>query len=788
MPSPVDSALHRPARWSPDDAAAGFAAALLPARMRPVQRPAVAAIVLSIAGAAAPVAVALAAALNGPVWPPLAASALVALLVAAPAGVALAAVLVGMRRLGGLAQWAEGDGEHAALRVSVATLLFGYALLLLPLRPSFGSPDADIGNCVPIAAAELVAAWTLLLCVILWPTTSALRRFLAIVLDLSLLSAFLHCGGRQVAGWYPLYILVTFYAGLRFGLGALLTAATASVVGFVAVAASTPAWREQPALAIGLLLALVSLPGFLGATVRRAAAARDAAARAEADRQHTLLAIARSLRDRSAADGGTAPLLGTTRIDDILDFAALETGTFPTPLVTFELRALIRRTLTPLQALAADRGVLLRWRADPCLPNRLRGQAETLTRILRSVAELAIATADGRVARLAVDAGPREADRVRLDLRIESGGRADDPDTQGEPLAMTLVRRLAALAGGTCVIERRGNRPSEIIIALGFAIEPELAPPMLDLDRRPVLIVSDDENLAQALAEPLDQWNADRRWPADADQAIAELALADDGKRAILIVDGRYRLMTALGVTHQAAKMGVNAPFVLLIAHPEQIAGLVAVDDGELDGVIPAPPTTELLAHALDALPLAPERARRPGATDAAASAPPAPPPLRPASKERPADALGGAPDGRGAVASAARITPIAVHPKFVPEAAAVDARALEGLQALGGDETFLREVIEAFRLDTEQIMERVTTAVAAGDGHGFSQGLVALRRAAGQLGGVHLCALTASLQHRSAAELRERGSVYLQRLDVEIRRLTQALTAFAAAEEESRP
>jgi hypothetical protein len=717
---------------------------------------------LALAAAAAPIAVALAAGANALLWPPLVASALVALLVAAPAGAGLAAVLIGTRRLVALAEQAGGDGEHAALRVGAATLLFGYALLL----PALGPDDRGARDCVPITAAELVSAWTLLFCVMLWPITPAVRRLPAIVLDLSLFSAFLHCGGREVAGWYPLYVIVTFYAGLRYGVAALLTAAAASVVGFAAVVASTESWRAQPALCAGLLLALFLLPALLLMTLRRAAAARSAAARAEANRQDALLAIAQSLRRPAVHDDA-----GSARaapIDDILDFAALETGTFLPPLVTFDLRALIRQTLAPLQGEAAGRRVILRWRVDPRLPNRLRGQAEALTRILRVLAEHATTATRTRVARLAVETGHREPDRVRLDLRLDG---AEEPrlGLDGKPLAVALLQRLAALAGGTFMTEPLGDRQSRLCVSLPLAVEPDLADPVLDLDRRPVLIVCEDEALAGFLAEPLANWNAEPRWPADADQAIAELALADDGRRAVVIIDGRGKLMAALGVAHQAAKLGDGAPFVLLIVEDGQIAGLMAMDDGELDGVIPAPPTAMLLANALDALPLAPERAK----PSAAAAARPS---------ERPAT------PGEPTRSGAARITPIAAHPKFVPEAAPVDARTLEGLQALGGDEQFLTEIIEAFRLDAGQIMERIAAAVAAADGHGFAQGLVALRRAADHLGGVHLCTLTASLQHLSASELRQRGSVYVQRLDVEIERLTQALTAFATAEEESRP
>lgn len=752
MADPAASPFDRPVRW---DAGARTGAVTTDSGD---WGPAAVAIGLSLAGAAAPIAVALAALTDPQQWRPIDASALVALLVVAPAGAGLAAVLSGLRRLAASARDAGGEAEQAALRIVVAVLMFGYALML----PALGAGERASADCVAVAALELVFAWTLLLCVILWPSSRP-RRLAATVCDLLLLSVFLHFGGSRAAGWFPLYLIVVLCVGLRFGVAALLSAALTAVIGFAAVAVSTAAWRAQPALAAGLLLALVALPVPIAQAARRLAAARSAAAAAEADRRRMLLAISGSLIGPAAA----RVFPGAASIADVLDFAALETGTFAAPVETFELRSLIRRRLAPLQADAAERGIALRWRIAPHLPNRLRGHAQVLARIVRGLAEHAIAAAPSRPVRLMIDAGPRDRDRIRLDLRVESGEESDT-GADGEPLALRLIRKLAATAGGSFVLDRVAGERTRLLVQLPLAVEEGASTPALDLDGRAVLIMTEDRDLADELAAPLAAWNSEPRWPADADQAIAELAVAGEAKRAVVVIDGRDRLLWALGVAHQAARLGVHAPFVLLIADAGQIAGLLTVDDGGLDGIIPAPPSVALIANALDALPLAPERP--PPSPEAEA---PARPPRRQTSPA--ADPLRRDP---------AQITPIAAHPKFAPDAAAVDARALEGLQALGGDERFLNELIEAFRLDAAHIMERIAVAATAADKAAFTHGLVALRRAAGQLGGVQLCALTASLQHLSANELRQRGSLYVQRLDDEIDRLTEALTAFAAEKE----
>ena len=119
----------------------------------------------------------------------------------------------------------------------------------------------------------------------------------------------------------------------------------------------------------------------------------------------------------------------------------------------------------------------------------------------------------------------------------------------------------------------------------------------------------------------------------------------------------------------------------------------------------------------------------------------------------------------------------IATHPKFAHDTAAtLDMRAIDGLRALDGGPAFLREVIESFEADTQQIMERIDQAVASADAARFAQCLVALGRAASPLGGTQLCELLGSLQDLTASELRQQGAVHVQRLDAEIDRLSAAL------------
>lgn len=728
---------------------------------------------LSLAGVSAPIAVTAMAATKGLLGPPLVASALVALLVVAPAGVGLAAALSGLRRLAAaLSVRGDSEAEQAVLRILVYALVFFYALGLAAVSEKPG----PVPPYLAVAAFALIAAWALLLYVMLWPAAPPVRRFGAMALDIGLISAFLYCGGGAVAGCYPLYLLAIAYAGFRFGLGALLGTATLSIFGFAAVVLSTDAWRQQPALAAGLLVALAVLPGFIAGAIRTIASAVAAATQADADQRRSLALIADHLRDPLAA-ARAIPILASP-IGDVLDYAALAAGTFAAPVEAFDLRALVKRALVPLQTHAAEQGVLLRWRVDPQLPCRLRGRAQALARILASLAGRAIEAGEGKTVRIALNAASCDALRLRLRLIVESTGSDREPDAEtaeGE-LGLLLVRQLVALTGGTFAVERISGQRDRLTVALALEIEEREGEPNLDLAGRVALIATEDEQFAAELAEPLAAWNGEARWIGDADAALAALSRHDASAGAemiaVLIVDGRRKLLSALSLAHQAARTGDAAPFVLVVADPLQIEGLDEVDEGEVDGFIPVPISRQMLANALDALPLGPHGSLLPDR------------PAMPLAADRPrapADAPASEPAGERSDQIGKRITAISVHPKFVPEAAALDRRAIDGLRALDGDPDFLGELIETFQADAQQVMERLDQAVAAADVNGFTQGLTALRHAASPLGGTQLCELLASLQGLTTGELRQLGAVHMQRLDAEIDRLAVALTELLA-------
>lgn len=729
--------------------------------------------------------------------------ALTALLILTPALVGLVAALFG---LDGVRESfrARGDKEHeqAVLRVFVAAAAVIYGFVLAAL----GEPAAASQI---VAALGLAGSWVFLLLTILDPVPSLLRYYAGTVFDAALLSAYLHFGAALTAPWFPLFLLATFYAGFRLGTGALVAAALANLAGFGAVVATTAFWQQQALLAGGLLIALALLPAYVGSMVREVAASRAAAAAAQAARTRFLMVISQALRapldamaggarpserperpSSAAPEARPSPRTLLSQVNSILDFSAIEAGALVPTTEAFDLHRLVNETLADRRGDASSRGVKLRVHVDPALPYRLRGWPQQLGQILDYLAARAIEVTDaGGAVRIAIDAAEGGGDKVELRLVVRDEGAPIAPAEAAalfDPFAATgggvrpaagshgafglaVVQRLVELMGGQITIDSGAACGASFTVTVPLAVDEPGFTRDLDLDHCLVLIATEDSQFASDLAEPLNAWHGDPRWIEGFGGTLDFADRRDAGACSVLIVDGRTQVLAALSFAHRAVTGPAAPSFVLIVAEPPQIDGLVEVADGELDGVLAAPLDDRLLANTLHSLPLWHGASPRPVVVPEVIEPTPAvvvtPAPV--------------APPPAPAAATAPQVTPIAAHPRFAAETPTVDARAIAALRGLGDGDDFVAEVIDSFRAETQEIMQRIVRAAAAADATGFARGLHALRSCAANLGGTRLCELLLALRDTGARELQEQGSVVVQRLGEELARLDAALLEF---------
>jgi hypothetical protein len=346
------------------------------------------------------------------------------------------------------------------------------------------------------------------------------------------------------------------------------------------------------------------------------------------------------------------------------------------------------------------------------------------------------------------------------------------------PPRLTAATQLARFIGGDLKIEDATGGAKQATLTLPISIDTAASEIILDLAGRPALVVSEDSRFAGDLAELLTAWRADIRWLGGCDAAPAYLdrvnigrATVDraGGERPVLIVDGRTQLLPALSFAHHAASSDGEPPFILFVAEESQIEGIAELAAGAFDSLLAAPLNDDLLGSALHALPLLSSEAMPPRRTKEAAPPEPASVPAAPP----PTPIL------------AERVTPIAAHPRFAPEAAGIlDTAAIETLRRLGADDGFFYEVLDSFRSEANQIFDRIKRAAADGDVAAFSGALNALRRGAITVGGTRLAELLLSLTRIGVDDLRDQGSAYAQRIGAELSRLETALLDFAGASE----
>lgn len=724
--------------------------------------------------------------------------ALTALLILAPALVGLVTAMFGLE---GVQQSfrARGDKEHeqAVSRVFVAALAVVYGFVV----QGYGDGAA---SCQVVAALGLAGAWAFLLLTILDPITSPLRYYVGALFDAALLAALLHFGAALTAPWFPLYLLVTFYAGFRFGPVALAVTSAANLIGFAAVVATTPFWREQALLAGGLAIAMIVLPVYIGRMAREVAQSRADAAAAQAARTRFLMVISQALRapldamigaaEGRPEPGPQAPTAPSARallsqVNNILDFSAIEAGAFTPAVEAFDLHRLVNETLAERRIDAKARGLALRVHIAPALPYRLRGWPQQLAQSLDYLVARAIEVTEAGVVRIAVDAAGNAGQRIDLRFVVRDEGPALSPadaETMFDPFAagaeqrasagghgafgLAVVRRLVELMGGLISVDGGGGKGGVFTITVPLDVDPPAVDHALDLGHCLVLIATEDSQFASDLAEPLNAWHGDPRWIEGFGATLDFVGQRDSGACTVLIVDARRHALAALSFAHRAFSGPAAPSFVLMVAEAAQLDGLVELADGELDAVLAAPLDNRLLANALHALPLWPGASPRPvmvpaGATlsaiDDAAPAHVLDPPIPPAVEPVP------------------QVTPISLHPRFAADTPTVDPRAIAALRGLGDGDDFFAEVIESFRLETKEIMNRIVRAAAAGDAAAFARGLHTLRSCAANLGGTRLCELLLAMRDVNQRELREQGSGVVQRLGDELARLDAALVEF---------
>lgn len=444
-------------------------------------------------------------------------------------------------------------------RLVGSTLVLLYQIVTAPL---------DLQAIEPLVVANglyLAAGLAILADLLSRPLQSPLRRQAALLIDISVVSFALHVDADTSAFLFPAYLWVIFGNGFRFGPRYIVAASALSLVGFGLVIATTPFWRHEPSLTLGLVAGLVVLPGYVFALTRQVQAARRQAEQASEAKSLFLTSVSHELRTPLNAIMGMAGLLRTTRLDpdqaamvatvntasetlltlvsDVLDFSRIEAGQVRTRLAPFHLPRLLLEVQGMVLAQAREKGLRLNTHVTARTPHHLTGDGRHLREILLNLAGNAVKfTGAGSVTLFAdiraEDAGVWlrfEVTDTGIGVAPEAQGRIFELFTQadetildrfgGTGLGLAISERLVRLMGGRMGVESTPGRGSTFWFEARCerAAEPEVPSQLPGCVR----IMLADPVKAIALQARLGRWvpqaTISEAFPADQDPCVVFL-------------------------------------------------------------------------------------------------------------------------------------------------------------------------------------------------------------------------------------------------------------------------
>lgn len=435
------------------------------------------------------------------------------------------------------------DSEHqqALVRVVIVAFLFAYVVIQAPhLVAAY--------VLVGLGASYLGIALLITALIIISPAPSPPRRIAAMVADFAVLSGFMHYGGEGAAPFYPVYLWIAFGNGFRYGLSYLAASVAVATAGFLTVILTTDFWVQEWPLAVGLLAALIFLPGYAASLIRNLTEAKAQAEAANQAKTRFLAGVSHELRTPLNAIIGTSDLISDTRldadqremvdtvktagttllalIDDILDLSRIEAERATIVAEDYDLHAVLADVMTIFRPMATEKGLRLFASIDPGLPWRLHGDAKHLRQILTNLVGNAIKFTEAGEIEVAArwtagnpdDAVARDGETIHITVRDSGIGipahlqdrifdrfaRGDDAVNRrfsGTGLGLAISRSLAEISGGTLTVRSGPGRGSTFDLAIPYhaAHAPDA---VADTSKpRQALLVSEDEALIAGLRQ-----------------------------------------------------------------------------------------------------------------------------------------------------------------------------------------------------------------------------------------------------------------------------------------------